>query len=52
MNEPDDSVSLMVRLIEGTISEGRNILVRITTADGLAQGKLLHVISLEFIILQ
>ena len=38
---------LPCRLIEGTISDGRNILVRITTADDSAQGKLLHVISLN-----
>ena len=47
MNESDGTVSLMVRLIEGTINEGRNILVRITTADDSAQGKLLHVTSLN-----
>ena len=39
MNEPDGTVTLIVRLFEGTISEGRDILVRITTADGSAQGK-------------
>ena len=41
VNEPDGIVTLQVRLLRGIISEGRGILVRVATADGSAQGKLL-----------
>ena len=41
VNEPDGIVTLQVRLLRGIIGEGRDILVRVATADGLAQGKLL-----------
>ena len=41
-SEPDGVVTLRVRLLEGSISPGRNILVRLTTADSSAQGKLLR----------
>lgn len=41
VNEPDGTVTLKVQLFGGTISEGRAILVRMTTADDSAQGKLL-----------
>ena len=38
VNEPDSMVSLRVRLLRGIIGEGRDILVRVATADGSAQG--------------
>ena len=41
VNEPDGIVTLQVRLLRGIIGEGRDILVRVATADGSAQGKLL-----------
>ena len=40
-SEPDGVVvTLSVRLLEGSISAERNILVRLTTADASAQGKI------------
>ena len=36
MSEPDGVVTLRVRLLEGSISAGINILVRLTTADGFS----------------
>ena len=41
VDEPDGIVTLRVRLLRGIISEGRDILVRVATVDGSAQGKLL-----------
>ena len=41
VNEPDGIVTLQVRLLRGIIGEGRDILVRVATADGSGQGKLL-----------
>ena len=40
MNETDGTVTLTVSLIDGKISEGKHIPVRVTTADDSAQGKL------------
>ena len=40
VNETDNTVTLIVRLIEGKISEEKSIRARITTADDSAQGKL------------
>ena len=38
VNESDGTVTLRVRLLWGLIGEGRDILVRVATADGSAQG--------------
>ena len=40
VNEADGTVTLTVKVLNGTISEERSIPVRVTTADGTAQGKL------------
>ena len=42
VNEADGTVTLTVKVLNGTISEERTIPVRVTTADGTAQGKLVE----------
>ena len=41
VSEADGTVTLTVRVLEGIISEGRSIPIRVSTADGSAQGKIL-----------
>ena len=39
VNENGDTLTLTVRVLNGTISEERNITIRVTTAGGSAQGE-------------
>ena len=40
VNEEAGSVTLVVRVLDGTLSEGQSVPVRVITADGTAQGNI------------
>ena len=40
VNEEAGSVTLIVRVLDGTLSEGQSVPVRVITADGTAQGNI------------